>query len=393
MFTKTCRPCINSVIAVGCALFFILVSIPVGGSTETLRSLQTPTITETPSPQPTETPVSDTATPTPVNTRDCSNVPTLLPGNTIGSTTAGEDNIWMTYSCDSNLWENGPEKVFALNFSSDVGVLEIVLQTLTPGIYLDAFVLSACAPGSCVNHASGNTSYKRMLTYGLSPGRYYLVIDGRNGASTNFEVTTLVRFFSPTPTLTPTQTNTPLPTVTPTITPTPTATLTPTDTPLPTDTPTASPTPTETPSPTATDSPTETPTHTPTLTPSPTESPTPSPTETATPQDTPTLVPLPRILLAGFMDTTISSQSGGILTFLTILDENGGVGVDKLLLRIKGSSATIDVPLQSSDVYNVYSLGRIDIAPGVPPMLLEMEAEAVDINGNYWWTWPYLTVP
>lgn len=94
-------------------------------------------------------------------------------------------------------------------------------------------------------------------------------------------------FVTSTPTPTPTTTLTTTPTQTPTNTPTTTLTTTPTNTP----TNTSTNTPTQTQTQTATQTPTQTSTQTPTTTTSNTATQTPTPTQTATQTQTPTLTP------------------------------------------------------------------------------------------------------
>jgi len=254
---------------------------------------------------PTPTPTS-TATPPTGSALDCSN-PIILtcgvPYN--GNNSSGQSNVDY-YSC-TNWYESGPEVVHEIVVNS-YGTLTAELSNLNDD--LDVFILQPCNENACL--AYGNTT----ATISVTPGTYYIVVDGYYGAISSYTLTVTcpggtptgtppTGTATPTPTGTqPTGTATPTPTGTQptgTATPTPTGTQpTGTATPTPTGTQptgTATPTPTGTqPTGTATPTPTGTqPTGTATPTPTGTQpvTPTPTPTETQPPTSTPTYTPPP----------------------------------------------------------------------------------------------------
>lgn len=149
--------------------------------------------------------------------------------------------------------ESGGEKVYHVDIVD--GFLRAELDS--PGCDLDLFLLPSCDEKTCLYY--GDTIIDTGIAY-LSPGRYYLVVDGFLGARCSYTLSVTCGTPSPTPTGTwhtptpsPTPTYTPVPVTpssTPTLTNTPTLTITPggpTITPTYTPTNTSSQTPTRTP--------------------------------------------------------------------------------------------------------------------------------------------------
>jgi C1A family cysteine protease/BarA-like signal transduction histidine kinase len=201
--------------------------------TLTLNSNTTVTATFTGSgPTPTPTP---TATPT--TTLDCNNAILLTDEIPYSGSTVGGSSVVSSYPCNSGWAETGPEKVHKITTTIS-GDITATLSNLSSD--LDVFILNACDSNSCVAYGTNTATY-----LSASPGTYYIVVDGYNGASGSYTLTVNIPTPS-TPTPTPTATRTPTPTPTPTVKP---PTPTPTSTPTPTPTPTSTPTPTPTPSP------------------------------------------------------------------------------------------------------------------------------------------------
>ncbi len=180
----------------------------------------TPTHTATPSPLPTDTPVPSL---------DCSSPVLITCGIPYdGDTTGGNSNV-STYNCVGFDF-SGPEVVHLINIGSDY--MEFMFSSSAS---LSVLVLDACNENACIAWGMGI-----FTVDDLTPGFYYIVVDGVFGASGSYNLSIDCIPGS----------GTPVPTNTPTFTPTTGYTNTPTDTPeiptsTPTDTPTgASPTPT-----------------------------------------------------------------------------------------------------------------------------------------------------
>ncbi len=129
------------------------------------------------------------------------------------------------YSCRPTWNESGPELIYQVT----LGVTQPLTAALAydPGTDLDIFLLTEVTPTACLDAGDVYVAESSM-----SPGTYYLVVDGFGGSAGPFHL----RLECPAePQATPTFTPTPTPTSTPTSTPTPTRTPTPTpETPTPT---------------------------------------------------------------------------------------------------------------------------------------------------------------
>ncbi|MCB0579241.1 MAG: hypothetical protein KDD10_08025, partial [Phaeodactylibacter sp.] len=113
-----------------------------------------------------------------------------LPCNTsgnppfFGNTAVNSLNLLSTYSCNPNWLMTGPEDIYTFstisggNFYCYVG---------TPNIpRLDIFLVRAGADGSleCIDYAD------QVINTTLTPGAYYLIVDGRDGASGSYTLQT-----------------------------------------------------------------------------------------------------------------------------------------------------------------------------------------------------------
>ncbi len=176
-----------------------------------------------------------------------------------------------------------------------------------------------------------------------------------------------------------------LPTSTPTITNTPTYTPTPTNTPTITDTPEATDTPPPTPTSTIVPSLTSTPTSTPTEEPS--NTPTPEPTFTPTATYAPRL---PKILAAGYDDTRINSESGGIFTMIAYA-AMGDFTLVRVSLYQNEIYLGIDLSVLDAD-RKLYYFPEAEVPSGLYKQRILLELISEDLFGNRSHPWPYLVV-
>lgn len=155
--------------------------------------------------------------------------------------------------------------------------------------------------------------------------------------------------------------------------------------PNPTYTPTMTPTNTNTPLPS------RTPTMTPTLTPSKTPTNTPTITSTPTPTLTPTPLSFPNILVAGYLDTYISSSSGGRVSIFCWTKDFSGVVVNYVEVYYSGLPTGLMIP--AVDLENgVFILGPINIDPGLASGRYLFELRSRNQYYNLSDLWPYIQV-
>lgn len=110
----------------------------------------------------------------------CANAITLTCGTPYSNTTNGQAVAFTTYNCA--VWnESGPERVHTITTTVQ-GTLTATLSGLSAD--LDVFILSVCEPGTCL--ASGDAS---AVLANAAAGTYYIVVDGRNGASGAYTLT------------------------------------------------------------------------------------------------------------------------------------------------------------------------------------------------------------
>jgi len=194
-------------------------------ATATREGTPLPTATHTIGPSPTSS-----TTPTPTNTPagewlDIGNAEPAIcqpyPGWQVLSDTRGKPNHATHYGALP--WSfSGGEDVYVLQKSVE-GDLTVRVDSVM-GADLDVFLLYGPSPGDLLN-----TDDIQFTQRGLTPGRYYVVVDGLNGEEGSYQLS-LICDGEPTPTAT--ATNTPVnsfvpllfrqPSPTPTITPTPT---------------------------------------------------------------------------------------------------------------------------------------------------------------------------
>jgi hypothetical protein len=152
-------------------------------------------------------------------------------------------------------------------------------------------------------------------------------------------------------------------------------------------TPTVTPTPSSTPTPTITPTPSNTPT--PTITPTPSN--TPTATATASPTPTPDPAgPRPRVLVAGYLTTSLTTAQGGTMTLLAVA-ESPGSRVDRLGLFYEGGYL-LDLPPPAMDgPYSTFTWS-LPFGAGVPPAWLVLQLQATDQMNRASDFWPYLEV-
>jgi hypothetical protein len=112
---------------------------------------------------------------------DCSNAVPIACGDVVTGSNTGLPNNVDYYSCIS--WnEAGGEAVYELVI--DNGCYEVTATISNMVADLDVFILASCDEADCIGY--GNES---AYTSCLSPGTYYIVVDGYYGAVDTFTLT------------------------------------------------------------------------------------------------------------------------------------------------------------------------------------------------------------
>ncbi|MCB0517397.1 MAG: T9SS type A sorting domain-containing protein [Lewinellaceae bacterium] len=108
---------------------------------------------------------------------DCATAQNIYCGVPVNGTTIGGVNNVTTYGCNS--WvQSGPEKVYILQ-TTETTTITATLSNLTAD--LDVIILDACSESNCL--AEGNNS---ATVANATPGMYFIVVDGFNGAKGDF---------------------------------------------------------------------------------------------------------------------------------------------------------------------------------------------------------------
>lgn len=111
-------------------------------------------------------------------------------GGQFAGATAGYANSHDFYGC-SGWEESGPEVIYSVNvsYSDTPNSITAELSNLPPGVDLDVFILSSdgCVAGSCAG--SGSYGDATATAEGLSPGDYYIAVDGYHGAQGGYVLT------------------------------------------------------------------------------------------------------------------------------------------------------------------------------------------------------------
>lgn len=100
----------------------------------------------------------------------------------------GNDDVSL-YGCDNNIYNvenNGPEVVHYFTTTS-AGPVTINLTGLSAN--LELFLLRSCDRGDCVTFSQNNGNSNEQISTYLPAGTYYVVVDGYNGATSNYNLT------------------------------------------------------------------------------------------------------------------------------------------------------------------------------------------------------------
>ncbi len=118
---------------------------------------------------------------------DCSNTQNLDCGHTFNYNNAyGSDDISL-YSCNniSCAENNGPEVVHTFTTTA-TGQVDIYLSNLSAN--LELYLLNACDRESCMENSTNPGTNNEHISAYLPPGTYYVVVDGYNGATSNYNL-------------------------------------------------------------------------------------------------------------------------------------------------------------------------------------------------------------
>ncbi|PHI20140.1 hypothetical protein CEQ90_09325 [Lewinellaceae bacterium SD302] len=118
---------------------------------------------------------------------DCSNSVPLDCGVTYnGSNINGNDDVSL-YTCGNtmNVENNGPEVVHTFT-TSETGTVTINLTGLSQN--LELFLLSSCDRGACLEFSQNPGTNNEQIIRNLPAGTYYVVVDGYNGAISNYSL-------------------------------------------------------------------------------------------------------------------------------------------------------------------------------------------------------------
>ena len=116
---------------------------------------------------------------------DCSQRVPLSCGVTYNGTNAGGADDVSTYTCGNtlNVENNGPEIVHSFTITES-GPVTITLAGMTAN--LELFLLSECSRRSCLAFSQNPGSNPEVVTRTLPAGTYYVVVDGYNGAVSDY---------------------------------------------------------------------------------------------------------------------------------------------------------------------------------------------------------------
>lgn len=111
---------------------------------------------------------------------DSSRAILLICGQTIDETTTGSPSVVTKYK--NVEWnESGPEDLFKVMIS-ETSRLIVALTNLS--VNLDVFILDSCSATKCVAYGDRKAIYPNA-----TPGRYYIVVDGRDNAVGSYSLT------------------------------------------------------------------------------------------------------------------------------------------------------------------------------------------------------------
>lgn len=99
----------------------------------------------------------------------------------------GEDDVSL-YTCSPNVYNvenNGPEVVHYFT-TTTAGMVDISLTGLSAN--LELFLLGACDRGACLQYSQNPGTSNEIISTYLEPGTYYVVVDGYNGATSDYNL-------------------------------------------------------------------------------------------------------------------------------------------------------------------------------------------------------------
>lgn len=119
---------------------------------------------------------------------DCSESVPLTCGVTYNGTNAGGTDDVSTYTCGQtlNVENNGPEIVHTFT-TTEAGLVTINLTGLNAN--LELFLLSECSRRSGLEYSQNAGTNNEQISRHLPAGTYYVVVDGYNGAISNYSLT------------------------------------------------------------------------------------------------------------------------------------------------------------------------------------------------------------
>jgi len=119
---------------------------------------------------------------------DCSQSVPLTCGTPYNGTNAGGTDDVSTYTCGPqlNVENNGPEVVHTFT-TTESGIVTIDLTNLSAN--LELFLLSECSRRSCLQFSQNAGNSNEQIVRNLPAGTYYIVVDGYNGAISNYNLT------------------------------------------------------------------------------------------------------------------------------------------------------------------------------------------------------------
>ncbi len=118
---------------------------------------------------------------------DCSEAQALNCGQIYqGNNINGNDDVSL-YGCGNvlNVENNGPEVVHTFTVT-ETGPVDIYLSNLSAN--LELFLLASCDRGDCLDYSQNSGNGNEHISAYLSPGTYYVVVDGYNGATSNYDL-------------------------------------------------------------------------------------------------------------------------------------------------------------------------------------------------------------
>jgi PKD repeat protein len=119
---------------------------------------------------------------------DCSQSVPLSCGTPYNGTNSGGADDVSSYTCGPqlNVENNGPEIVHSFT-TTESGIVTIDLTNLSAN--LELFLLSECSRRSCLQYSQNSGTSSEQIVRNLPAGTYYVVVDGYNGAISDYNLT------------------------------------------------------------------------------------------------------------------------------------------------------------------------------------------------------------